>query len=134
MLRTRLYLGLLPLLLVAVGTGAYAIVVCRQLAASSSGICSPATGIPGGGALRAAATPLASNDAAGADRGNLLAARRAFAADQAAFSRELMSQALGAGRHRPRPRGRRVRLRLAALDEQMLSGNADRSLEAAIRN
>jgi NtrC-family two-component system sensor histidine kinase KinB len=34
MLRTRLYLGLLPLLLVAVGTGAYAIVVCRELAGS----------------------------------------------------------------------------------------------------
>ena len=32
MLRTRLFFGLLPLLLVLAGTGAYAIHVCRQLA------------------------------------------------------------------------------------------------------
>src|ERR1051325_3993402 len=36
MLRTRLYLGLLPLLLLIVATGGYAIHVCRDLAASYS--------------------------------------------------------------------------------------------------
>src|SRR5688572_29999851 len=34
MLRTRLYLGLLPLLLLIVATGGYAIYVCRDLAGS----------------------------------------------------------------------------------------------------
>ena len=34
MLRTRLYLGLLPLLLLLVGTGLYAIRVSRELAGS----------------------------------------------------------------------------------------------------
>src|SRR5215203_6400905 len=36
MLRTRLYLGLLPLLLLIVATGGYAIYVCRDLAGSLS--------------------------------------------------------------------------------------------------
>src|SRR5437764_14565623 len=36
MLRTRLYLGLLPLLLLIVATGGYAIHVCRDLANSFS--------------------------------------------------------------------------------------------------
>src|SRR5215213_10836494 len=36
MLRTRLYLGLLPLLLLIVATGGYAIHVCRDLAGSLS--------------------------------------------------------------------------------------------------
>src|SRR5688500_18624133 len=36
MLRTRLYLGLLPLLLLIIATGGYAIHVCRDLAGSLS--------------------------------------------------------------------------------------------------
>jgi hypothetical protein len=37
MLRTRLFFGLLPLLLVLVVTGAYAIRVCRELAGPAPG-------------------------------------------------------------------------------------------------
>jgi signal transduction histidine kinase len=133
MLRTRLYLGLLPLLLVAVGTGAYAIVVCRQLAGSfQRDLVASYRNSLAGEHLRAAAAAM-SNDAAAADRGSLLAARRAFAADQAAFSRELMGQSLSAAGTARAPLVADVDTAfqaLAALDEQVLSGNADRSLEA----
>ena len=133
MLRARLYLGLLPLLLVAVGTGAYAIVVCRQLAGSfQRDLVASYRNSLAGEHLRAAATAM-SNDAATAGGGNLLAARRAFAADQAAFSRELMGQALGAAGTARAPLVADVDTAfqaLVALDERILSGGADRSLEA----
>jgi two-component system, NtrC family, sensor histidine kinase KinB len=133
MLRTRLYLGLLPLLLVAVGTGAYAIVVCRQLAGSfQRDLVASYRNSLAGEHLRAAATAM-SSDAAAADRGHLPAARRSLAADQAAFSRELMSQSLGAAGTARAPLVAGVDTAfqaLAALDQQILSGNPDRSLEA----
>ncbi len=69
-------------------------------------------------------------------RGNPLAARRAFAADQSAFSRELMAQSIGAAGTARGPLVAEVDTAfqaLAALDQRILSGNADRSLEALRR-
>jgi len=136
MLRTRLYLGLLPLLLVAVGTGAYALVVCRQLAGSFQRdlVASYANSLAGE-RMRAAATRM-SADAAAVDARNPLPAHRALAADQGAFSRELMAQSVGAAGTARAPLVNEVDAAfqaLAALDQQLLAGDVDRSLEALRR-
>jgi two-component system, NtrC family, sensor histidine kinase KinB len=136
MLRTRLYLGLLPLLLVAVGTGAYALVVCRQLAGSFQRdlVASYAHALAAE-RMHAAAARL-SADAAAMEGRDPLPARQALVADQAAFSRELMAQAVGsAGTARaPLVAGVDAAFQaLLALDRRLLAGDADRSLEALRR-
>ncbi len=132
MLRTRLYFGLLPLLLVAVGTGAYAILVCRQLAGSfQRDLVANYRNLLAEEQMRSAALRM-SADAAAADRGDPLAARRAFAADQAAFSGALMAQALGAAgtaRATLLERIDSAYQALAAFDQRILSGAGDRSLD-----
>ena len=93
MLRTRLYLGLLPLLLILVGTGAYAIRVGRELAGSlSRDLVNNYHAISALQQMREAAT-LMSTALRDAQRGDLLAAQRAFEVPRAAFTRELMGQA-----------------------------------------
>jgi NtrC-family two-component system sensor histidine kinase KinB len=93
MLRTRLYLGLLPLLLILVGTGAYAIRVGRELAGSlSRDLVNNYHAISALQQMREAAT-LMNNALRDAQRGDLLGARRAFDEPRAAFMRELMGQA-----------------------------------------
>jgi NtrC-family two-component system sensor histidine kinase KinB len=136
MLRTRLYLGLLPLLFVAVGTGAYALVVCRQLAGTFQRdlVASYANSLAGE-RMRAAASRL-SADATAMEGPEPAPARRALAADQAAFSRELMAQEVeAAGTARaPLVAGIDSAFQaLAALDRRLLAGEADRSLESLRR-
>ena len=92
MLRTRLYLGLLPLLLILVGTGAYAIRVGRELAGSlSRDLVNNYRAISALQQMRESAT-LMSGAVREAQRGDPLAARRAFDEPRAAFLRDLMGQ------------------------------------------
>ncbi len=101
MLRTRLFFGLLPLLLVVVGVGAYAIRVCHQLAGplqrdlitdyqaalACQGMRNSATLMSRSLAFEAPADPIR--------------ARRELAEQRAAFTRELMGQS-GASAGKPR--------------------------------
>jgi two-component system, NtrC family, sensor histidine kinase KinB len=100
MLRTRLFFGLLPLLLVIVATGGYAIRVCRQLAGPlQRELVANYRSALGSREMRASAT-LMSNTAfsPGTDP---IASRRALEAARAAFVRELMDQsAVSAGTQR----------------------------------
>lgn len=92
MLRTRLYLGLLPLLLILIGTGAYAIRVSRELAGSlSHELVANYEAIFALQQMRASATSMSAalNDA---QRGGLLESRRAFDTAHARFTAQLMEQ------------------------------------------
>jgi NtrC-family two-component system sensor histidine kinase KinB len=103
MLRTRLFFGLLPLLLVIVGMGGYAIRVCHQLAGPlQSDLVADYRATIGCQDMRNSAT-LMSNALAFASPTDPLAARRALEERRAAFTRELMSQsASSAGKPRAR--------------------------------
>lgn len=125
MLRTRLLFGLLPLLLVVVGIGAYAIRVCHELAGPLErelvAANKEALGLRD---MRSAAT-LMSNALAFAGTADPIGARRLLDERRAAFTRELMSQsAASAG-------GPRSRL-VEALDTafQDFSARCDRMLAA----
>jgi NtrC-family two-component system sensor histidine kinase KinB len=92
MLRTRLFLGLLPLLLVLVGTGAYAIHVCRQLAGPlQRDLVADYRAVLGCQEMRTSAT-LMSNALAFAEASDPIGAARALNLRREAFTRELMSQ------------------------------------------
>ena len=128
MLRTRLYLGLLPLLLILVGTGVYAIRVNRELGGSlARDLVNSHRAVFAGQQMRVAAVLM--NTALGdAQRGDVLAARRAFDEQHAAFMRELMGQsATSAGQ----PRTTLV----TALHEafQRFDENAEQILRSAAR-
>ena len=101
MLRTRLYLGLLPLFLLLVGTGLYAIHVSRELAGSlQRDLVRNYRDIIACQQLRASAR-LMTSAVSLAQRGDLFAAREEFESNRAAFTRELMDQsASSAGRPR----------------------------------
>lgn len=92
MLRTRLYLGLMPLLLILIGTGAYAIRVSRELAGSlSHELVANYQAILALQQMRASATRMGT--AVGdAQRGGLLEARKTFATARAQFTAQLMEQ------------------------------------------
>jgi len=104
MLRTRLFFGLLPLLLVIVATGGYAIHVCRELAGPlQRDLVSNYRATIGCQQMRADATRM--SNAAFVAAGDPLAAHRDLDAARSGFTRELMNQsASSAGR----PRGRLV--------------------------
>lgn len=92
-LRTRLYLGLLPLLLLVVGTGAYAIATCRQLArVFQQELLASYDAVLASERMRADAAGMdaALAEAQRVDR--LLAAAQAFREAREAFNRELMAQ------------------------------------------
>ncbi len=101
MLRTRLYLGLLPFLLLLVGTGGYAVWVSRQLAGTVQKDLVAYYGTVLAGQRMREAVTLMSTTAGRAQRGDPFAARRAFEGQRAAFTRELMAQSAGAA-GRPR--------------------------------
>ena len=103
MLRTRLFFGLLPLLLVIVGTGAYAIRVCHQLAGPvENELVAAYRAELGLRDMREAAT-LMSNALAFAGAPDPIGARRRLDERRAAFTRELMGQsAASAGKPRAR--------------------------------
>lgn len=94
MLRTRLYLGLLPLLLILVGTGLYAIHVSRELAGSlSRDLVNNYRAIAALQEMRESARAMA-GILREARTGDPLAAQRAFDEPRSAFRRELMGQAV----------------------------------------
>src|SRR5580658_8216639 len=103
MLRTRIYLGLLPLMLVVIAMGVYSIEVSRNLAGSlQEDLVAEYRDVLARERLKAAARAMA-NDTARAREGDMLAARQAFEAARSAFTRELMAQSAGsAGRPRAR--------------------------------
>ncbi|HMD62029.1 MAG TPA: ATP-binding protein [Opitutaceae bacterium] len=131
MLRTRLYLGLLPLLLVLVATGVYAIRVCRELAGPlQRDLVADYRAALGCQEMRTSAT-LMSNSLAVVSAADPIAARRDLDTHRAAFSRELMDQsASSAGK----PRGRLVDGLDAAFQDysarcdRMLAGGGSASL------
>ncbi len=90
MLRTRLYLGLLPLLLLIIATGVYAIHVCRDLAGSlSRDLINNYRAVIASQQMRSSVS-LMSSALAPAVLGD--AERRTFEEHRAAFRRELMVQ------------------------------------------
>lgn len=90
MLRTRLYLGLLPLLLLIIATGGYAIHVCRDLAGSlSRDLVNNYRAILAAQQMRSSATLMASA-LAPAQLGP--SERDAFQENRSAFARELATQ------------------------------------------
>jgi NtrC-family two-component system sensor histidine kinase KinB len=103
MLRTRLFFGLLPLLLVIVVTGAYAIRVCHQLAGPlQKDLVADYREALGCQDMRTSAI-LMSNALAFATARGPIVARRALDERRSAFTRELMGQsAASAGRPRAR--------------------------------
>ena len=91
MLRTRLYLGLLALFLVVVATGAYAILVCWQLAgALQKDLVSHYEDILTSQQMRASANLMASS--LGSARTDPLGAQKQFTTAKSAFIRALMAQ------------------------------------------
>ncbi len=101
MLRTRLYLGLLPLLLLIIATGGYAIHVCRDLAGSlSRDLVNNYRAVVAGQQMRTSATLMTSalsHYPMGA------AERQTFEEHRKAFAQELVTQAkLSAGSARAR--------------------------------
>jgi len=123
MLRTRLFLGLLPLLLVLVATGAYAIRICRELAGPlQRDLVSNYRAALGCQEMRTAAT-LMSHALAIVSTRDPIGARRDLDVRRAAFTRELMVQsASSAGK----PRERLVEGLDAAFQD--FSGRCDRML------
>lgn len=101
MLRTRLYLGLLPLLLLIIATGGYAIHVCRDLAGSfSRDLVNNYRAVVAGQQMRTSAT-LMTSALSHYPMGE--AERRTFQEHRTAFSGELVTQAkLSAGSARAR--------------------------------
>lgn len=92
MLRTRLYLGLLPFFLLLVGTGGYAVLVSRQLASSiQQDLIADYGAVLASQRMRDAAT-LMSAASAQAQRRDPFGARRSFEQQRSIFTRELMAQ------------------------------------------
>jgi len=103
MLRTRIYLGLLPLMLVVIAMGVYSIEVSRNLAGSlQEDLVAEYQDVLACERLKAAARAMA-NAAARAREGDMLGARSSLEASRSAFTRELMAQSAGsAGKPRVR--------------------------------
>jgi two-component system, NtrC family, sensor histidine kinase KinB len=136
MLRTRLLFGLLPLLLVLVATGAYAIRVCHQLGGPlQRDLVADYRAALGCQDMRTSAT-LMSNSLALAPA-DLISARRSFDEHRAAFTRELMVQSESSA---GKPRERFVEGLDAAFQdfsrrcEAVLSGNANATLDGLREN
>ncbi len=122
MLRTRLFLGLAPLLLIVVGIGGYAINASRELAgALSRDLVNNYRSIGASQQMRVSATVMSTlADARGVE---IAAARRSFEEQRGAFRRELMGQAASSA---GTPRAALV----AALDDafQRFSATAEQRL------
>ncbi len=122
MLRSRLLFGLLPLLLVLVATGAYAIRVCRQLAGPvQHGLVAEYQAALGCQDMRVSATVMSNASALAA--ANPIAARRSLDRGRADFTKELMAQS---GSSAGKPRARLVDELDAAF--QVFSTRCDRTI------
>jgi NtrC-family two-component system sensor histidine kinase KinB len=114
MLRTRLYLGLLPLLLLLIAMGGYAVLTCLELSrAVEVTLVGHYRSMLATEEMKDAAT-LMNNALYPAQRGEVLPAREQFAVQRARFERTLREQSMTtAGTPRARP--------LAAVDEAFLA-------------
>jgi len=137
MLRTRLYFGLLPLLLLLVGTGLYAIRVSRELAGSlQRDLVGNYRDIIACQQLRASAR-LMTSAVSLAERGDPLAAREEFESNRAAFTRELMAQSASSAGTPRAPQVERLDdafSDLAAKGEDLLKAGGKGSLDMLQRN
>jgi len=98
MLRTRLYLGLLPLLLLLAGTGGYALYVCRELAGTlQRDLVADYRDVLACQDMRYSARLMA--DAVSLAPRDPLAARRDFDAARSAFTSQLMTQSASSAGH-----------------------------------
>jgi NtrC-family two-component system sensor histidine kinase KinB len=123
MLRTRLFFGLLPLLLVIVAIGAYAIRVCHQLAGPlQRDLVSDYQAALACQGMRTSAT-LMSNSIAFGSSADPIRARQSLVSQREAFTRELMGQSAAAA---GTPRERLVEDLDAAF--QRFSAMCDRTL------
>ncbi len=137
MLRTRLYLGLLPLVLLLVATGAYAIHVSRQLAGTLQlDLVRHYGDMLGCQRLRSSAR-LMTSAVSLAGRGDPLAAHQAFAEQREAFTKELLAQSAtsaGTARAPAVERIDRAFQELTASSESLLAGGGSGSLAVMQRN
>ncbi len=137
MLRARLYLGLLPFLLLVIGMGAYAIRVSRELAGSlQRDLVGNYRDILACQQLRTSARAMTSAVSI-AQSGDPFEARRSFDENRAAFTRELMAQsATSAGTDRARfvQELDDAFDELTRLGENLLAGGGRGSLELLQRN
>ena len=113
MLRTRLYLGFLPFLLLLLATGGYAVIVSRQFTGSMQReLIADYAAVLASQRMRAAATAM-SRAASVSARSDPLEAQRLFDDARASFTRELMAQSATAAGGLRAPS-------IAALDELLL--------------
>lgn len=131
MLRARLYLGLVPLLLVMVGMGLYAIRVSRELAGElQRDLVGNYRDILACQQMRVTVRLMAS--AVTSWRGDLLASRRAFEEHRGAFTRELMAQSASSAGTERAPLVQQLDDAFSELvrqGEELLAGGGTGSLE-----
>jgi Signal transduction histidine kinase len=131
MLRARLYLGLVPLLLVVVGMGFYAIRVSRELAGElQRDLVGNYRDILACQQMRVTVRLMAS--AVTSWRGDLLASRRAFEEHRGAFMRELMAQSASSAGTERAPLVQQLDDAFSELvrqGEELLAGGGTGSLE-----
>jgi signal transduction histidine kinase len=137
MLRSRLYLGLMPLLLLVIGTGGCGIIVCKRLAGTiQTELLARYDASLASARMRADATRM--DDAlADAQRGDLLGADRAFRAGREAFTKELMAQSAHAARTARAPYVAKVDAAFGpfeALGSRILPAGIPGSLDALTAN
>jgi nitrogen fixation/metabolism regulation signal transduction histidine kinase len=136
MLRTRLYLGLLPLVLLLGGMGAYAIQVSRELAGSlQRDLVGNYRDILACEQMRATVRLMTSS--LGALRGDPLAARKAFEEHRGDFTRELMAQSASSAGTPRAPLVQQLDDAFSSLVEQsedLIAGGGMGRLEAFQRN
>lgn len=130
MLRTRLYLGLLPLLLLIVATGGYAIYVCRDLAgAMSRDLINNYRAVIASQTMRTAATVMTSALA--------VPEPKTFEENRSLFRRELMAQsALSANSPRARYIERLAEefMRMSERGEEVLRSGGPRGVRDILEN
>ncbi len=131
MLRTRLYLGLVPLLLVVVGIGFYAIKVSRELAGElQRDLVGNYRDILACQQMRVTVRLMAS--AVTSWRGDMIASRQAFEEHRSAFMRELMAQSASSAGTERAPLVQQLDdafTELVSQGEALLSGGGTGSLE-----
>lgn len=137
MLRTRLYLGLLPLLLLLVATGAYSVHVTRTLAGSLQlGLVGNYRDILACQQMRVSAR-LMTSALSLARRGDPIAARKEFELNRGAFTRELMAQSATSAGTRRAPSIEALDQafsELSSLGEQLLATGGSGSLALLQQN
>ena len=137
MLRTRLYLGLFPLLLLVILTGVLAIFVCHRLAGTfQRELVSSLEASRAAQRMREAVTGM-DNALGKAQRGDVIGAERLFRRNREAFLRDLLAQSSGAVGTTREPYVEKLDAafqRLAARGDQLGAEGLSGSLETLKQN